>query len=93
MPDRLPSLVLLVACWVPPAWFYINGDHMPPYIPGATHDPTYASPEAVERLFVVTSTLVLPVSALACDVAFRGRRRLLQKSSELPDVTSRTVHS
>lgn len=109
MPDRLPSLVLLVGCWVPAAmagrvaagfvyrrtarvrpavvyaglatfvlastaaWFLINLNAMPPYIPGATMDPTYAAPEAVVGLAVVASALVLPVSAIACVLAFRSR--------------------
>ena len=109
MPDRLPSLVLLLGCWVPPAligraaadlvhrsttrvrpavlytvlailvlgwsaaWFFLNVSRMPPYIPGATQDPTYAPPEAVMGLAVVASALVLPVSAIACVLAFRSR--------------------
>ena len=111
MPDRLPSLLLLIGCWIPPAvvgrvaaevlhrgttrvrpaliyavlttivlgwsagWFFLNVSRMPPYIPGATPDPTYASPEAVRGLAVVASALVLPVSAIACTWAFRGHGR------------------
>ena len=110
MPDRLPSLVLLVGCWVPAAvvgrvaadlvhrsttrvrpamiyavlttfvlawplvWFLFQRNRMPPYIPGATHDPTFAPPEAVLALAVVAGALVLPVSAIACALAFRTRR-------------------
>ena len=117
MPDRLPSLVLLVACWIPPAvvgrvaadlvhrsstrvrpaliytvlatfvlgwsaaWFLINLGRMPPYVPGATQDPTYAPPEAVAGLAAVASALVLPVSAIACVLAFRSRGRALRRTS------------
>ena len=109
MPDRLPSLVLLVGFWIPPAlvgraaagfvhrkvtrvrpaevyaglttfavlwslaWFLFQIHRMPPYIPGATLDPTYAPPEAVRGLAIVATALVLPGSAIACVLAFRGR--------------------
>ena len=112
LPDRLPSLIVLVGFWIPPAlagwlaaeflrrsarryhaavtfavlatfvlgyaaaWFLFNLGRMPPYIPGATTDPTVASPEAVAGLAVVTGALVLPGSALACALAFRLRRRM-----------------
>jgi hypothetical protein len=112
MPDRLPSLVVLVGFWVPPAvagwvaaallerspnpapttrtyallaffvvtyaaaWFLFNVGRMPPYIPGATMDPTVATPRAIAGLAVVASALVLPGSALACALAFRRRRRM-----------------
>ena len=115
MPDRLPSLVLLVGFWVPPAvvgwtaaelahrsatrmraaktytamtifvlvwaaaWFFFHLSRMPPYIPGATTDPTYAPPKAVAGLLVVASALVLPGSAIACLLAFRSRRRSLER--------------
>ena len=113
MPDRLPSLVLLVGFWIPPAvagcvaaeclrrsskhgsdtvthavlaafvlvyaaaWFLLNLVAMPPYIPGATMDPTFAPPKAVAGLALVASALVLPGSALACAVAFRLCGRML----------------
>jgi len=113
MPDRLPSLVVLVGLWIPPAvagwvaaeslqrstkpsratgtyavliafvlgyaaaWFLLNLGRMPPYIPGATTDPTFAPARAVAGLAVVASVLVLPGSALACALAFRRRRRTL----------------
>jgi len=116
MPDRLPSLVLLVGCWVPAAlagraaaevvhrsatgvrpvavnavlaafvlassavWFLINLNAMPPYIPGATVDPSHASPEAVRELAVFSTALVLPGTALACWLAFRGRARALTRT-------------
>lgn len=116
MPDRLPSLVLLVGFWIPPAvvgrvaadlvhrsttrvrpaliytvltifvlgwsaaWFLFNLSRMPPYVPGATQDPTYAPPEAVAGLAVVASALVLPVSAIACVLAFRSRGRALRRT-------------
>jgi len=115
MPDRLPSLVLLVGFWIPPvvaglaaadlvhrstrrvrpaliytlliafvlgwsaAWFFVNLNAMPPYLPGATRDPTYAPPEAVAALAVVAGALVLPGSALACALAFRRRARRLSR--------------
>ena len=117
MPDRLPSLVLLVGFWIPPAvvgraaadlvhrsttrvppaliytvlttfvlgwsaaWFLFQLNRMPPYIPGATQDPTYAPPEAVAGLAVVASALVLPVSAIACVLAFRSHGRRLRRTS------------
>lgn len=57
-------------------WFLINLSAMPPYLPGASHDPTYAPPEAVRGLVVVATALVLPGSAIACWLAFRIRRRV-----------------
>jgi len=117
MPDRLPSLVLLVGFWIPAAlagraaaefahrsatrvrparirvaltafvivctaaWFFINLYAMPPYIPGATDDPTYSPPEAVTALAVVACALVLPVSAIACWLAFRTRARSLGRTT------------
>ena len=112
IPDRLPSLIVLVGFWIPPAaagwvaaefllrsarraraaliyavlvifvldyaaaWFLFNLGRMPPYIPGATTDPTFAPPRAVAGLAVVASALVLPGSALACVLAFYIRRRV-----------------
>jgi hypothetical protein len=117
LPDRLPSLVLLVGFWLPPAvvgraaadlvhrsttrvrpaliytvlatfvlgwaaaWFLFNLSRMPPYVPGATQDPTYAPLEAVAGLAVVASALVLPGSAIACVLAFRSRGRSLRRTS------------
>src|SRR5262245_33969352 len=43
-------------------WFYFNLGRMPPYIPGATMDPAFASPRAVRGLALVASALVLPGS-------------------------------
>ncbi|HET6978981.1 MAG TPA: hypothetical protein VFI24_21795 [Pyrinomonadaceae bacterium] len=79
IPDRLPSLIVLVGFWIPPAvagwvvaefvrrstrrvravviyavlatfmlgyaaaWFLFNLGRMPPYIPGASTDPTFAA--------------------------------------------------
>ncbi len=116
MPDRLPSLVLLVGFWVPPAllgwtaaeaalrresprriatttavlavlvvawsaaWYAFQLDRIPPYLPGATHDPRYAPPEAVAALRLVAGVLVLPVSAIACALAFRLRARALRSA-------------
>ena len=117
IPDRLPSLVLLVGFWVPPAvigwaaaeffhrsadrvraalpyallttfvlgwsaaWFLFQLSRMPPYIPRSSEDPTFAPPKAVAGLAVVASALVLPGSAIACVLAFRGRRRALRRST------------
>ncbi|HEV2828529.1 MAG TPA: hypothetical protein VGW76_13100 [Pyrinomonadaceae bacterium] len=116
LPDRLPSLVLLVSFWIPPAvvgfavadlvhrgtrvraafiyivlaifavcwsaaWFLFQLDRIPPYVPGATMDPTYAPPEAVVGLAVVASALVLPVSVIACLLTFRIRARMLSRTS------------
>ena len=124
LPDRLPSLILLVGFWILPAvagwvaagalkrntnrglatvtyallaafvlgygagWFFLNLSRMPPYIPGATTDPTFAPPTAVAGLAFVASVLVLPGSALACALAFRYRRQSLKRlatSHELAD--------
>jgi uncharacterized membrane protein AbrB (regulator of aidB expression) len=117
IPDRLPSLVLLVAFWIPPAvvgfamadlvhrsttrvrpaliytglaifalgwaaaWFLFQLDSIPPYVPGATMDPTYAPPEAVAGLALVAGALVLPGSAIACVLAFRLRVRMLRSAT------------
>jgi hypothetical protein len=117
IPERLPSLVLLVGFWIPAAtvgwaaagfahrsttriraplmyallmtfvlacsaaWFLFQLHRMPPYIPGATVDPTYAPPKAVAWLAVVATALVLPGSALACVLAFRLRGRSLRRAS------------
>jgi hypothetical protein len=115
MPDRLPSLIVLIGFWIPPAvagwvaagflqrstrrgrdtvtyavlavfvlgyaaaWFLWNLGRMPPYIPGATTDPTFAPPRAIAGLAVVAGALVLPGSALACALAFRRRARMLRR--------------
>lgn len=59
-------------------WFLFNLGRMPPYVPGATQDPTYAPPEAVVGLAVIACALVLPGSALACGLALRSRARRLR---------------
>ena len=66
------------------AWFLFNLGRMPPYIPGATADPTFAPPKAVAGLAVVTSALVLPGSALACALAFRLRGRMPERTPTSP---------
>jgi hypothetical protein len=117
LPDRLPSLIVLVGFWIPPAvagwvaagflhqttkrnraavtfavlaifvlgyaaaWFLFNLGRMPPYIPGATIDPTFAPPKAVAGLAVFTSAVVLPGSALVSALAFRLRGRMLKRMS------------
>src|SRR5262245_5034245 len=119
LPERLPSLIVLVGFWIPPAvagwvaakfvqrsaqrpragvicavlstfvlayaaaWFFFNLGRMPPYIPGATADPTIAPPRAVAWLAMVASALVLPGSALACGLSFRHRARMLRHTSAL----------
>jgi hypothetical protein len=55
------------------AWFLYNLGRMPPYIPGASTDPTFAPPRAVAGLAIVAGVLVLPGSAIACALAFRCR--------------------
>ena len=116
LPDRLPSLIVLVGFWVPPAvagwvaaeflqrntkrsrarltvivlaifvlgyaaaWFFFNLGRMPPYIPGASMDPTFAPPRAVAWLAVVAGGLVLPGSALVCALVYRRRRRILSRT-------------
>lgn len=117
IPDRLPSLIILVGFWIPPAvvgfavadlvqrsitrvrpaliyaglaifalgwsaaWFLFQLNRIPPYVPGATMDPTFAPPEAVSGLAVVASAFVLPGSLLACLLAFRIRERMLRSTS------------
>lgn len=127
MPDRLPSLILLVGFWIPPAvvghaaadlihrnsrrvrpallyallatfvlgwsaaWFLVQLNRIPPYVPGATLDPTYAPPEAVAGLAVVAGALVLPGSLIACLLAFRSRERSLRRTfdARVPDERAR----
>jgi hypothetical protein len=66
------------------AWFLFNLGRMPPYIPGASADPTFAPPKAVAGLAVVAGALVLPGSALACALAFRRRGRTLRRTPTPP---------
>lgn len=74
------GLTALVLGWSA-AWFLFQLHRMPPYIPGASHDPTYAPPEAVAGLAVVATALVLPGSAIACVLAFRSRARSLRRTT------------
>jgi hypothetical protein len=74
------ALATLILAWSV-AWFLFNLDRIPPYVPGATHDPTFAPPEAVAGLAVVASAVVLPASAIACWWAFRSRLRSLGRMS------------
>jgi hypothetical protein len=55
------------------AWFVYNVYRMPPYVPGATLDPTVATPQAVRWLTAFTTLLILPGSTLACVLAYRRR--------------------
>ncbi|HKP35805.1 MAG TPA: hypothetical protein VJT71_03015 [Pyrinomonadaceae bacterium] len=73
-------LTIFVLVWSA-VWFLFQIKRMPPYIPGSTMDPTFASPEAVAGLAVVASALVLPGTAIACLLAFRLRRRALRRSA------------
>jgi hypothetical protein len=76
--DRIAATYAVLAIVVlvyAAAWFVFNLGRMPPYIPGATIDPTVATPRAVKWLVVVATAVVLPGSALACALAFRRRRR------------------
>ena len=74
------ALAIFAISWSA-TWFLFNLGRMPPYVPGATHDPSYAPPEAVRGLAIVASALVLPGSALACALAFRRRARMLGRTS------------
>ena len=74
------TLTLFVLAYAA-AWFLYNVGRMPPYIPGAVMDPTIATPRAVRALAIFTSLLVLPGSALAFLLAFRWRRRTLDRAS------------
>ena len=70
------------------AWFLFNLGRMPPYIPGASIDPTFAPPRAVAGLAVVASVLVLPGSAIACVLAFRSRGRKLRRAAAAREAES-----
>ena len=75
------ALTAFVVAWAA-AWFFYNLGAMPPYIPGATRDPIYPpAPEAVRGLLLFTGAVVLPVSAVACLVAYRWRGRVLRTMS------------
>ena len=89
---RVPVTLILLVIFVlgyAAFWFLFNLGRMPPYIPGATIDPTFAPPEAVTALAVFTSALVLPGSALACAVAFRVRMSFSKNQPQpVPAATS-----
>ena len=116
MPDRLPSLIVLVGFWIPPAvagwvaagsllrsprpdraaltyvvlgtfvvayaaaWFFFNLGRMPPYIQGATMDPTVATPRAAANLALFSGAVIVPGSAVACALAFRRRLRMTRSA-------------
>jgi hypothetical protein len=71
------------------AWFFFNLHRMPPYIPGATMDPTYAAPEAAKALAIFTAVSILPGSALACAFAFRLGRRVLGRFAHVRAMAGR----
>jgi len=73
------ALTTFVLAWAA-AWFLFQLNRMPPYVPGATQDPTFAPPEAIAGLGVVAGALVLPLSAIACVLAFRIRGRALGRA-------------
>ena len=58
------------------AWFLFNLNAIPPYIPGATLDPTFVPPGGAGWLALITGVLVLPGSVLACILAIRARERI-----------------
>ena len=72
------ALLALVVVAYSVAWYFFNLHRMPPYIPGATMDPSYASPQAARALAIFTAALVLPGSALACALAYLRRSRTRQ---------------
>jgi hypothetical protein len=78
-PALIYTLLTTVVLGYAAAWFLFNLGRMPPYIPGATFDPTFAPPQAVKGLAVFTSALVLPGSLIACLLAFRLGARLLKR--------------
>jgi hypothetical protein len=76
---RVTATRVALAAFVPgyaAAWFAFNLHRMPPYIPVAAMDPTYASPRATAGLALVAAAFVLPGSALACFLAYRKRMRM-----------------
>ena len=84
---RAPWMYALLTTFVlgsSAVWFFFQVHRMPPYIPGASADPTYAPPGAVAWLAAVASVLVLPGSAIACALAFRSRGRSLRRASGGP---------
>jgi hypothetical protein len=80
-PALIYAVLIVFALGWSAAWFLFQLDRMPPYVPGATHDPTYAPPQAVAGLAVVASALVFPGSVLAGILAFRIRARMLTSTS------------
>jgi hypothetical protein len=73
-------LAVAVSAWVG-TWYLFNRAAIPPYIPGATRDPSYAPPEVVRGLVIFTGAVILPISAIACGLAFW--RRLRQRPDRL----------
>ena len=63
------------------AWFFYNLGRMPPYIVGATMDPTVATPGAAANLALFSGAVILPGSAIACALAFRRRLRMFGRTS------------
>ena len=81
-PARLTVIALAIfVVGYAATWFFFNLGRMPPYIPGASTDPTFAPPRAVAGLAVVASRLVLPGSVLVCALAYRLRKRMLTRMS------------
>jgi len=67
MPDRLPSLIVLVGFWIPPA---VAG-----WVAAGSLQRS-ANRDRPTSTYAVIAALVLPGSAVACALAFRRRRRM-----------------
>lgn len=76
------AVLMLFVLGYAAVWFFFNLGRMPPYIPGSTTDPTFAPPEAVKWLIVITSAMILPGSALACWLAFHISRILCDSNTK-----------
>ncbi|MBX9928409.1 MAG: carboxypeptidase-like regulatory domain-containing protein [Gemmatimonadaceae bacterium] len=72
---RAPHIVaaISVAAWVA-TWVAMNRLAPPPYLPGVTHDPMTAPPEAIQALVRLTIGVVLPLCAIVAAIAFRRAR-------------------
>lgn len=74
LPDRLPSLIVLVGFWLPPA---LAGWAVASFLPrGARRHLTVV---AYAGLATFTGAIVLPGSAVACAVAFYSRARAFRQ--------------
>jgi integral membrane sensor domain MASE1 len=82
------AMTALIAGWSA-VWFAFQIHRMPPYVPGATMDPTYAPPEAVTGLLVVAGAVVWPAGLIACGLSYRARRRFLSRVHPSPTTERR----